>query len=95
VRLTLHGTNVSSARAGNLLGVTTPNQRRVAGGDLALAVAVGAEVLGAATQRVLTGRSLTDRRGGTRFAGIATLQLDAEANQEGTQAVPNHPHMQG
>ena len=45
VRLTLHGTNVSSARAGNLMDVTTPNQRRVAEGDLALAAAIGAEVL--------------------------------------------------
>jgi sugar phosphate isomerase/epimerase len=45
VRLTLHGTNVSSARAGNLMDVTTPNQRRVAEGDLALAAAIGAEVV--------------------------------------------------
>ena len=45
VRLTVHGTNVSSARAGNLMDVTTPNQRRVAEADLALAAAIGAEVL--------------------------------------------------
>lgn len=45
VRLTLHGTNVSSARAGNLMDVTTPNQRRVAEADLALCAAIGAEVL--------------------------------------------------
>ncbi len=45
VRLTLHGTNVSSARAGNLMDVTTANQRRVAEADLALAAAIGAEVL--------------------------------------------------
>ena len=43
--LTVHGTNISSARAGNLMDVTTPNQRRVADGDLALAAAIGAEVL--------------------------------------------------
>ncbi len=45
VRLTVHGSNVSSARAGNLMDVTTPNQRRVAEADLALAAAIGAEVL--------------------------------------------------
>jgi len=45
VRLTVHGTNVSSARAGNLMDVTTPNQRRVVEADLALAAAIGAEVL--------------------------------------------------
>lgn len=45
VRLTLHGTNVSAARAGNLMDVTTPNQRRVAATDLALAAAIGAEVV--------------------------------------------------
>ena len=45
LRLTVHGTNVSSARAGNLMDVTTPNQRRVADADLALAAAIGAEVL--------------------------------------------------
>ena len=45
IRLTLHGTNISSARAGNLMDVTTPNQRRVAEGDLALGAAIGAEVL--------------------------------------------------
>lgn len=45
VRLTVHGTNVSSARAGNLMDITTPNQRRVADADLALAAAIGAEVL--------------------------------------------------
>ncbi len=45
VRLTLHGTNVSSALAGNLMDVTTPNQRRVAEGDVALAAAIGAEVV--------------------------------------------------
>src|SRR5262245_40384029 len=36
VRLTLHGSNISAARAGNLMDVTTPNQRRVAATDLAL-----------------------------------------------------------
>lgn len=45
VRLTVHGTNVSSARAGNLMDVTTPNQRRVTETDLALATAIGAEIL--------------------------------------------------
>ena len=45
LRLTVHGTNVSSARAGNLMDVTTPNQRRVAEADLDLAAAIGAEVL--------------------------------------------------
>jgi len=45
VRFTVHGTNVSSARAGNRMDVTTPNQRRVAEADLALAAAIGAEVL--------------------------------------------------
>ena len=45
VRLTLHGTNVSSARAGNLMDVTTPNQRRVAEAELALCAAIGADVL--------------------------------------------------
>lgn len=45
VGLTVHGTNVSSARAGNLMDVTTPNQRRVAEADLALAVTIGAEAL--------------------------------------------------
>jgi hypothetical protein len=35
IRLTIHGTNVSSARAGNLMDVTTPNQRRVAEADRA------------------------------------------------------------
>jgi sugar phosphate isomerase/epimerase len=45
IRLTIHGTNVSSARAGNLMDVTTPNQRRVAEADLALCAAIGAEVL--------------------------------------------------
>jgi sugar phosphate isomerase/epimerase len=45
VRLTVHGTNVSSARAGNLMDVTSPNQRRIAETDLALAAAIGAEVL--------------------------------------------------
>ena len=45
LRLTVHGTNVSSARAGNLMDVTTPNQRRVAEADLAFAIATGAKVL--------------------------------------------------
>jgi len=45
LRLTVHGTNISSARAGNLMDVTTPNQRRVAETDLALAAAIRAEVL--------------------------------------------------
>lgn len=45
IGLTVHGTNVSSARAGNLMDITTPNQRRVAEADLALAVAIGAEIL--------------------------------------------------
>lgn len=45
LRFTVHGTNISSARAGNLMDVTSPNQRRVAESDLALAAAIGAEVL--------------------------------------------------
>lgn len=45
VRLTLHGTAISSARAGNLVDVTTPNQHAVVAADLALAGEIGATVL--------------------------------------------------
>jgi sugar phosphate isomerase/epimerase len=45
LRFTVHGTNISSARAGNLMDVSSPNQRRVAETDLALAAAIGAEVV--------------------------------------------------
>jgi sugar phosphate isomerase/epimerase len=45
LRFSIHGTNVSSARAGNLMDITTPNQRRVAEADLALTAAIGAGVL--------------------------------------------------
>ncbi len=45
VRFTLHGTGVSSARAGNLVDLSTPAQRRVSEADVALAGAIGAEVL--------------------------------------------------
>lgn len=42
---TLHGTAISSARAGNLVDITTSSQRRVVEADLALATAIGATVL--------------------------------------------------
>jgi len=45
VRFTLHGTGVSSERAGNLVDVTSTAQRRVTEADVALAGAIGAEVL--------------------------------------------------
>lgn len=45
VRLTLHATNVATPYAGNLVDVTTPAQRAVVEADLALAAAIGAEVL--------------------------------------------------
>ena len=45
MRLTLHGTAVSSAKAGNLVDMTTPNQRAVVAADLALAGEIGATVL--------------------------------------------------
>lgn len=45
VRLTLHATNVATPYAGNLVDTTTPAQRMVVEADLALAGAIGAEVL--------------------------------------------------
>lgn len=45
VRLTLHATNVGTPHAGNLMDITTPAQRWVVEADLALAAAIGAEVL--------------------------------------------------
>lgn len=45
LRYTLHGTEVSSSRGGNLMDVTTTAQRRIVAADLELAAAIGAEVL--------------------------------------------------
>ena len=45
VRLTLHGSAVSSTLVGNLMDVAGPIQRAIVAADLALAAAIGAEVL--------------------------------------------------
>lgn len=45
VRLTLHGSAVSSTLVGNLMDVAGPTQRAIVAADLALAAAIGAEVL--------------------------------------------------
>jgi sugar phosphate isomerase/epimerase len=45
MRLTLHGSAVSSTLVGNLMDVAGPIQRAIVAADLALAAAIGAEVL--------------------------------------------------
>lgn len=45
IRVTVHGSAVSSARIGNLVDVSTPAQRDAVVADLELAGAIGAEVL--------------------------------------------------
>src|SRR4051812_2419397 len=45
VRLTLHGSAVSTPLVANLMDVATPAQRAIAAADIALAAAIGAEVV--------------------------------------------------
>lgn len=45
IRLTLHGSEIASARGGNLMDVTTASQRSAVAADIALAAAIGASVV--------------------------------------------------
>lgn len=45
LRLTVHGSRVSTPRVGNLVDITTPAQRDSVAADLALTAAIGGEVL--------------------------------------------------
>ena len=45
VRLTVHGSAVSTPVVGNLMDVATPAQRQIVAADIALAAAIGAEVV--------------------------------------------------